>query len=208
MSTLHKNIQIFADSTTDVDIPQYEENEIRFVVNDVNRSSTDDINADDDYDSISMLSYDDSVNVSGFDDSSEPLHPYTNIATDEYCERIAYAFRKAHLSKKEHRVFLDLIREALPFPNSLPSNMRRLLSLIQVKDNLFEKKKICVLCRGIISVDTGLCSLCLGSNEAKTAFVYNSNIKFLLSLLFNKYWDDICHVLKLGSRREKKMKNI
>ena len=126
-----------------------------------------------------------------FSGSSRPLHSFTNISTDQYCERIAYAFRKAHLSKKDRKVFLDLIREALPSPNYLPANMKRLLSLIQVNENLFEKRKICVLCSEVVSIDADLCSLCSDSNKAKLAFIYTSNTKVILSLLLNKYWDNI-----------------
>ncbi|CAF1160347.1 unnamed protein product [Rotaria sp. Silwood1] len=123
--------------------------------------------------------------------STEVLHPYTETLTNTFCYRLVNIFRASRLSKTECRTFFDLIHSALPNPNNLPSNMNQLLSMFQLKHNLFKKRKICLLCYKKIGDDVGFCSDCPTSNEATTAIIYDSDIKSILSLLLKKLWKKI-----------------
>ncbi|CAF3352277.1 unnamed protein product, partial [Rotaria sp. Silwood2] len=123
--------------------------------------------------------------------STQLLHPYTSIYTDAFCQRIFYLFRESKLSKREHRKFLDLINDALPIPNNLASNMNRLLSMIQMKVNLFRKRRICLICTYEIANDVCFCPLCPKSNDTNIAIVYDSDIKSIVSLLLKKHYEKI-----------------
>ena len=82
-SLVDKNTKTFSARTTHVDISDYEENEIRFVINEFNWSNYDDVNVKDDYYSVSALSYDNSVKDSGFYELSQSFDSFIKISTEE-----------------------------------------------------------------------------------------------------------------------------
>ena len=123
--------------------------------------------------------------------SNQLLHPYTDIPTDIFCRRLLQTFRDSKLSKSEHHKFLNLIHDALPIPNNLPLNMNKLLLLIQIKKNLFNKKRICLLCTQDIAGDLCFCPTCSNSNDTNIATIYQSDIKSIISLLLKKFYKEI-----------------
>ena len=119
--------------------------------------------------------------------SNQLLHPYTDIPTDIFCRRLLQIFRDSKLSKSEHHKFLNLIHDALPILNNLPLNMNKLLFLIQIKKNLFNKNRICLLCTQDIAGDLCFCPTCPNSNDTNIAIIYQSDIKSILSLLLKNF---------------------
>ncbi|CAF4735302.1 unnamed protein product, partial [Rotaria sp. Silwood2] len=144
---------------------------------------------------ISMLNssvYSDSIfeeNDSTY--SIQLLHPYTDIPTAIFCRKLLQTFRDSKLSKNEHHKFLNLIHDALPIPNNLPLNMNKLFSLIQIKKNLFNKKKICLMCTQDIASDMCFCPTCPNSNDTNIAIIYQSDIKSILTLLLKHLYPEI-----------------
>ena len=124
-------------------------------------------------------------------DSDQFLHAHTDTRTDTFCYRLLRLFREAGLSKTERRKFLDLIHTALPIPNNLPSNINKLLSMLEIKHNLFRKRKICIFCYHNLPEDTSFCPECPTSSEKDIAFIYDSDIKFILSSLIKTLWKEI-----------------
>ena len=128
-------------------------------------------------DELSMLNsdiYSNTVfegNDSGYSDRL--LHPYTTVQTDMFCRRLLQVFRDSKFSKSEHHKYLNLIHDALPIPNNLPPNMKKLLSLILMK-NLFNKKRICLMCAQDIAADLYFCSMFSNSDDTNIAIMYGT----------------------------------
>ena len=123
--------------------------------------------------------------------SSAQLHLYTDISTGDFCRKLLQTFRQSKLSKSEHDKYINLFHDVLPIPNNLPSNMNKLLLLIEMKKNLFSKKKICLICTQNIAGDIYSCPRCPNSDDTDIAIVYQSDIKFILSLLLKSLYDEI-----------------
>ena len=119
---------------------------------------------------------------------TELLHPYTDIPTDLFCYRLFQLFRSSELSKNDYHKFLNLIHSVLPMPNNLLSNINQLLRIIKIDDNFFKKRKICLLCQRDIPAELFHCVDCSMSDETNIAFVYESDIKRILSLLLTRFW--------------------
>jgi hypothetical protein len=115
------------------------------------------------------------------------LYENSSISTENFCQQILQLFRSSRLSKTDQRRFLDLIRTALPIPNGLPLNMKRLLRLIGVDHVLYRKRKICLVCREQIT-ESPNCTLCLAANDENSAFIYDFDVAKILSLLLKRFW--------------------
>ena len=105
-----------------------------------------------------------------------PLHPLTNLSTNEFCTKLVHTFQEANLCKTYSSKMLQLIHSALSQPNNLPTSLNALLKYIHVKlillyilgsihninviyikfcflfcifclvENLFVKRRICLVC--------------------------------------------------------------
>ncbi len=123
--------------------------------------------------------------------SNQVLHPYTNLSTETFCYRFVQLFHQGKLAKTEHQKFLDLFESVLPIPNNLRKNMSQLLSLLEMKENFFRKRVICLICSRDIPDDLCFCSVCTESNDTNIAIIYDADIQSILKLLLNKLWDQI-----------------
>ena len=120
--------------------------------------------------------------------SSESLHQHTTVSTNLFCQRLFQLFRSSKLSKTDHQKFLDLIRSGLPNPNNLPLNIRSLLETIQIDGNLFNKRRVCLLCHKDIVEDVYRCVDCPNSNDTNMTFIYESDLTKIVSLLVKRFW--------------------
>ncbi|CAF1987565.1 unnamed protein product [Rotaria magnacalcarata] len=123
--------------------------------------------------------------------SNDFLHSYTDTPADTFCYRLVYLFRQSQLSKTQCHSFIDLIHSALPQPNSLPSNMNQLLSMLQLKVNFFKKRKVCLLCYNDLAGDARICLNCPTSADSNIAIIYDSDLMSILSILLKKHWKTI-----------------
>ncbi|CAF1311019.1 unnamed protein product, partial [Rotaria sordida] len=73
----------------------------------------------------------------------------------------------------------------------LPLNMNKLLSVIQIEKNLFNKKRLCLICTQDIASDICFCPTCPNSNDTNIAIIYQSDLKSILSLLLKKLYKEI-----------------
>ncbi|CAF2186810.1 unnamed protein product [Rotaria magnacalcarata] len=124
--------------------------------------------------------------------SNDFLHSYTDTPADTFCYRLVYLFRQSQLSKTQCHSFIDLIHSALPQPNSLPSNMNQLLSMLQLKVNSFKKRKVCLLCYNDLAGDARIYLNCPTSADSNIAIIYDSDLMSILSILLKKHWKTIC----------------
>jgi hypothetical protein len=74
---------------------------------------------------------------------SLPLHPYTNISTNEFCTNVIRTFRTANLCKTYSSDMLKLIHLALPQPNNLPTSLNAVLNYIHGKLSFLIKYQSC-----------------------------------------------------------------
>ena len=114
------------------------------------------------------------------------LHPYTETSTDAFCYRLIRVFRESRLSKTEHRKFLDLIHYGLAVPNNLPSNMNKLVSLVEMTANLFRKRRVCLICTNDINNDLRFCPVRPDSNDSNIAFIYDSGYQIYFVIIVKK----------------------
>ena len=127
----------------------------------------------------------------------EFLHQYTDVPTCDFCYNLLKVFRDLRISKNKYRKFINLIKSILPNPNSLPLSMEQLLSILNINDNIFTKRKVCLLCANDISGNLHSCPHCPASTETSIAIVYDADIRYLLFLLLKRVWTEMINYKKL-----------
>ncbi len=138
--------------------------------------------------SKSCINFDGRIEENGIIHSNRVLHPYTNSSTETFCYRLVQLFRQSKLAKIEHRKFLDLIESVLPIPNELPKNMNELLSLLEMKENFFRKRRICLVCSR--DIPDSLC-FCFVRFYITVCFLY-----YCMFSIFEKSQDSYLNVNK------------
>lgn len=127
----------------------------------------------------------------------EFLHHYTDVSTHDFCYRLIRMFRDLHICKSKYRKFIQLIQSILPNPNNLPSSMDLLLSMFNINDNIFTKRKVCLLCENDIAGNLPFCSNCPTSTETNMAIIYDSDVSNLLFLLITRVWAEMMDYKKI-----------
>ena len=90
----------------------------------------------------------------------EFLHQYTDVFTCDFCYNILEVFRDFRIGTNKYRKFINPIKSILPNRNSLPLSMEQLLSILNINDNNFTKRKVCFLCANDISGNLYSCPHC------------------------------------------------
>ncbi|CAF1112548.1 unnamed protein product [Rotaria magnacalcarata] len=193
-TSLSTDSRLFADYLPGT-FQQFESNGIGAEDISSNINFVQDMQKPDDTDAVNITSASDANNESDESDNlvdiDPPLHQYTDTLTNTYCYRIIKAFRSAQLSKTNSNLLLNLILSALPSPNNLPVNTKKLLQKLELDNNFFRETKICLLCYQEISSSNRVCYYCPTSNENDIALIYDSDIKLILYLLLQKLGDVI-----------------
>ena len=114
-----------------------------------------------------------------------PLHYFTNVLTHEYCQDLLKILRSANICKSQSNELISLVKSALPEPNNMPSSMRELLSMMNIED-LFTKRRVCILCKCELSSNQNFCTKCQSTDRTKFASVYDIDLTKTLSLLIER----------------------
>ena len=119
----------------------------------------------------------------------EKLHEYSSITTIEFCYRFIGLFRDSNVCKSKTDDYLNLIRSILPHPNNLPSSMSKIMYLLKLEDNFFQKRIICLVCKTENMTVSNCCDCCSSVlNDDNSVSVFDSDIFMLLeSLLQSQY---------------------
>ena len=157
-----------------------------------------------------------------------PLHPFTNLSTNEFCTSLFRTFREANLCKTYSSKMLQLIHSALPQPNNLPTSVNTLLKYIHGKlillyilgsihninvkfcflfcifclvENLFVKRRICLVCQLDIEYNAELCTKCKSKDNMQVADVFHIDYAAAFADLIER------HVVDITQYTEKIMSN-
>ncbi|CAF2789815.1 unnamed protein product [Rotaria sp. Silwood2] len=124
------------------------------------------------------------------DQNSALLHQYTHITQNEYCTNLLYLFRQANISKLHSAKILQLISSVLPQPNTAPTTLKALLDYMQV-DNLFVKRRVCLLCHNNIALSSDTCFKCNSNYTKQYADVFDADYEKLFSEVIERNYVDI-----------------
>lgn len=120
----------------------------------------------------------------------EKLHQQSSITTIQFCCRFISLLRDSHVCKSKVDDYLNLIRSILPHPNNLPSSMSKIMYLLNLEDNFFQKRTICLACKTEAVAVSTRCHCCYSIlNDENSVSVFDSDIFILLeTLLQNQYF--------------------
>ena len=152
------------------------------------------------FDDLSF-STDSSNNVDVLQNDDAALHAYTSVKTFAFCRRFLSLIRESNVCKTKSDACLKMIHAILPQPNNLPSSMEKLLLMLNVDKNLFQRRVVCVLCQTELSLNDIRCSNCdLESNE-NLVFIYDIDLSYYLFNIVKRLQKHILEysaVIKLG----------
>lgn len=120
--------------------------------------------------------------------TEQRLHNFTNIKTKNYCEILLKTLRDARLSKAQSNKLISLLKLALPEPNNMPSSLKELLSMNEIED-IFLKRRVCVLCASEVSYELERCNTCLSNDQTKFAMVYDVDVNRVVPVFIEKRHD-------------------
>ena len=117
-----------------------------------------------------------------------PLHLHTDQTSIEFSMSFLHFVRSENIGKSRSNQLLQIIRSILPEPNNFPSSMKNILSHLNIDENLFTKKAVCVSCKiDIFDLRVVRCNNCNNTDESTYAFIYNANPRVLISMLIHRH---------------------
>ncbi|CAF1401132.1 unnamed protein product [Didymodactylos carnosus] len=117
---------------------------------------------------------------------AEPIHPYTNQSTYDYCIEFLRLSRDCLLDKNKVTRLLRFQSDTLPHPNNVPRSFRTLMKIVPIK-NTFEKQVFSACCWKLLPHDGCDCI----PVDSSTQDVFTVDVKCELEGVVQRSWKAI-----------------